>query len=354
MNVEQWPHSMDTSFSSSSEKGICLPFSSRRLTISTRPITFRSPSPSCPVFVPTSPSSTASNTGPNNRVHFLSTPAAMAACRTSLCVNRSSLAMSLMLRTFLLCTTQCLVPPSVRATRSSSCVERLSIKCSASSTVTLWRLPGTASAMSLSFQDSLRRQSASNRMLTWLSIAASFTSRTQAFRMSFACTFRRTFLAALHTCFWSSSTMYRAQRSTLQRSEPSSARVEKMVASARCRFSRSFLSRSMNNKLVMPRRQPESTPSAMARVLTRRTESRASWSGVRSLTGSPSLLNAASTNPPKHTPLVSEQIWPIAAAVIVANPKVAPRVQSIKSPAWIMIRLSITPKPIMGTAHCSA
>ena len=45
-----------------------------------------------------------------------------------------------------------------------------------------------------------------------------------------------------------------------------------------------------------------------------------------------------------------ETICPKAADVIVASPKATPIVESIASPAWIITRLSMKPKPIMGTA----
>jgi len=115
------------------------------------------------------------------------------------------------------------------------------------------------------------------------------------------------------------------------------------------RFARSAASRSKNSSETMPRRHPSTTPTRLPIVPTILTRVMMRCFGDKSATGRPSFVAAASMTPPKATPDTSEQICPKAAAVRVARPNFTPRVLSIKSPAWIITKLSIAPNPIMGT-----
>ena len=141
-------------------------------------------------------------------------------------------------------------------------------------------------------------------------------------------------------------------------------------ASAKCLALRSELCRvSTRNRLRRPSEQPATTPASAPRRPTRRV---AGCAAVSCAGRSPSRFARPSSAPPNTTSAESLQIWPHAydsvrgeimvgvlfktlekrtAADSVDRPNVTPSVQSIKLPAWIMIVLSMRPKPTMSTAQ---
>lgn len=89
----------------------------------------------------------------------------------------------------------------------------------------------------------------------------------------------------------------------------------------------------MNGSVVMPRQQPQKTPSTEPATLAALTERMPRCAAER-LGRRKSIRSAAfSTTPPKRQPLTSEQMLPQAAAVSVESPKATPKVLSIASPA---------------------
>mmetsp|Transcript_45530 Transcript_45530/g.151874 ORF Transcript_45530/g.151874 Transcript_45530/m.151874 type:complete len:202 (-) Transcript_45530:265-870(-) len=127
---------------------------------------------------------------------------------------------------------------------------------------------------------------------------------------------------------------------------PCSTTCVKIVSSSAALLRRSDFSRSMKQSVDMPRRQPQMTPTVAPPSAHCRDILIFSCSGDRFAGVSCSRAVSVSTTPPKRVPLVSEHTFPRAAAVSVEKPSVTPRVVSIRSPAWIMMMLSMKPNPI--------
>mmetsp|Transcript_28331 Transcript_28331/g.47016 ORF Transcript_28331/g.47016 Transcript_28331/m.47016 type:complete len:212 (-) Transcript_28331:48-683(-) len=103
----------------------------------------------------------------------------------------------------------------------------------------------------------------------------------------------------------------------------------------------------MVSPTTAPIEQPIMTPITAPASLSRGTTARDCWAALN-LTGR--MAKTRSIVLPKITPQVSDTTCPRAAAVIVARPSCTPRVLSIIDPAWIIMKLSMNPNPIMGTA----
>ena len=99
----------------------------------------------------------------------------------------------------------------------------------------------------------------------------------------------------------------------------------------------------MRRSEVIPSRQPQMTPAVADSVPTTRTLCNPRCAGLRLGGESPRRAKKASIAFPNKVPAVSETTCPYAAAVSVERPSVTPIVLSIRSPAWIITMLSISP-----------
>eukprot|EP00754_Rhynchopus_humris_P050202 Rhum_TRINITY_DN8824_c0_g1::Rhum_TRINITY_DN8824_c0_g1_i1::g.30124::m.30124 len=147
-----------------------------------------------------------------------------------------------------------------------------------------------------------------------------------------------------------SCSMYRVHRSLLTSSQPSAMMASNSVRIFSACFMRSAFSRSRNSRFTMPRQHPSMTPSAAPSVPTHFVLRKLRCACVIAGASKPHLIAIASTAPPKMTPATSLKSCPNAAATSVKRRK-WPKKLSMRSPAWIMMVLSIRPKPTMGTAQ---
>mmetsp|Transcript_4831 Transcript_4831/g.10998 ORF Transcript_4831/g.10998 Transcript_4831/m.10998 type:complete len:306 (-) Transcript_4831:2-919(-) len=104
----------------------------------------------------------------------------------------------------------------------------------------------------------------------------------------------------------------------------------------------------------MPRKHPNDTPSEAPMLLARLVDFMSNCSTVRRGSLNPAFFAIFSTWEPRPTPATSEMVFPIAAAPMVDTVRIAPSSSSIKSPAMIMMELSMKPNPTKGTADAIA
>mmetsp|Transcript_3020 Transcript_3020/g.7985 ORF Transcript_3020/g.7985 Transcript_3020/m.7985 type:complete len:287 (+) Transcript_3020:383-1243(+) len=130
----------------------------------------------------------------------------------------------------------------------------------------------------------------------------------------------------------------------------------KMPSSSAAVLCLSKASVSMKKSTDMPRRQPMVTPTHPPTVWATRDDVRSFWRDVRFDRGKfgSSRPTRASTVPPDMIPDISDTTWPRPAAAMVVRPSVIPMLDWIRSPAVIMTRLSMMPKPTIGMPQRSA
>eukprot|EP00962_Isochrysis_galbana_P019376 scaffold5651_cov108-Isochrysis_galbana.AAC.3 len=151
-----------------------------------------------------------------------------------------------------------------------------------------------------------------------------------------------------------------ASLKSLRRMSATSVLSPRSRASATARCSRANVFRSStvllwsrNSNGKRPMRQPTKQPVAEPMVAARLPSRECCCSCVNPCSGMPSLSASCSTMFPAPTPTTSDTALPMPAAANVETWNVTPMVESMRSPAMIMMALSMMPKAMNGMARAS-